>query len=102
MMVGKLGPVGSFISGVVTGAAAAIAAVRVAFIRPLKKRLDDIEDDIEEVDGKAERADNRSESNEYILLGDPDDPNYSGVAQDVKDIKEIVEEIRDETDGDDE
>jgi len=101
-MVGKLGPVGSFISGVVTGAAAAIAAVRVAFIRPIKKRLGAVEDDIEEVAEQAERADNRSESNEYILLGDDDDPNYTGVAKDVKDIKEIVEEIRDEDDGDDE
>jgi hypothetical protein len=102
MMVGKLGPLGSFISGIVAGAAAAVAVVRAAFIRPLKKRLDGIEDDIDEVGGRAERADNRSESNEYILLGDDDDPNYPGVARDVKEIKEIVEEIRDEDDGDDE
>jgi hypothetical protein len=97
-MTSKIGPLGSFISGAVAGAAAAIGAVRVAFIRPIEDRLGDVEDDIEDVGEKAERADNRSESNEYILLGDPDDPNYDGVAQDVKDIKEIVEEIRDKDD----
>jgi len=91
MKVGLLEAVGTAISAAVAFAVAVGGAVKYFLLRPFRERLDEVEE-------KANRADDRSESNEYILLGDDDDPNYSGVAQDVNEIKDMVEEIKDNQD----
>lgn len=84
------------IVGAVTGFGGAVlvlgALVKRAFLSPVKDRLEDVEE-------KAERADNRAEQHHFVLFGDPDDPNQTGLAEDVADIKDTVERIDDTVNG---
>jgi len=89
-----------FVGGVIAGISTLAATVKIVVVRPINNRIDDLEGRVDDVEDQSEKAAETAESNEYVLHGDPDDPNYSGVAQDVHEIKEIVEEIRDERDGD--
>jgi hypothetical protein len=99
----RLADLGAFIGGLATGASSALGAVKLILLRPLEKKVEQNEEALEDVETTAESAHTKAESNEYILLGDDEDPNYSGVAQDVADMKEtvehveeILEEVRDE------
>ena len=89
----RLGDVGTFVGGLAAGASSALGAVKLLLVRPIENRLDDVEDDLENVEETAEDAQSIAESNEYILLGDEDDPNYTGVAHDVAEMKETVEHV---------
>jgi len=89
----RLGDFGAFLSGIVTGVSSALGAAKLILIRPLENRVEENEEAIEDVEETAEEARSTAESNEYILLGDDEDPNYSGVARDVADMKETVEHV---------
>jgi fructose-1,6-bisphosphatase/inositol monophosphatase family enzyme len=104
-LLDALGPIGGFVSGLVTAALFVGGLIKKAFVNPVdetaekaKKKADknrkmineisDMQDEIEEIREQAERADDRSEQHRFVLFGDPDDPNQEGLAQDVHQIRE--------------
>jgi hypothetical protein len=89
----KFGGVGAFVGGLVAGASSAFAAAKLVLVRPIENRLDDVEDEVEETREIAEDAQGQAVSNRYTLEGDPDDPNYDGLAVDVAEMKETVEHV---------
>jgi len=89
----RLADLGAFVSGVVAGASSALGAAKLVLIRPLENRVDDVEDDVDDVKKVAEKAQKKAQSNERAIFGDEDDPNHSGVAQDVADMKETIEHV---------
>jgi len=89
----NLGDVGSFVGGIVVGIGGAVGAAKVVLLRPVEKKVKQNKSKVEENEELAEEAYKKARSNEYTLEGDPDDPNYSGVAQDVSDMKETVEHV---------
>jgi hypothetical protein len=110
-----LGPIGSFIGGVVAASVVVGGLIKRAFITPLEEDVDELGEEVEKAMSKAEEKPEEvrdelkeridevedqvvethgiARSNEYMIQGDEDDPNYSGLAQDVKEIKdEVVED----------
>jgi len=70
-----------------------LGAAKVALIRPLEKRLDDAEDDIDRLDDKASVAKERADRHERVLLN-PSNPQEDALVETVEETREIVEDIR--------
>ena len=88
--------------GFVTAAGAAWSFFKYTVKRPFNERVDEVEDELNETKELAERNSNRSEQHQFVLFGDPDDPNQTGIAHDVHDIKDTVDRIEtklDDRDG---
>jgi hypothetical protein len=89
----RSGGVGAFVGGLVAGVSGAYGAAKLLLVRPIEKRLDDVENEVEETREIAEGAQSQAVSNRYTLEGDPNDPNYDGLAVDVAEMKETVEHV---------
>lgn len=89
----RIGDVGAFVGGLAAGASSALGAAKLVLINPIESRLDDIEEEQEDTREVAEEAHEQAVSNRYTLEGDPDDPNYDGLAVDVAEMKETVEHV---------
>lgn len=61
--------------------------------KPLESDIKEVEEEVKETREIAEDAQSQAVSNRYTLEGDPNDPNYDGLAVDVAEMKETVEHV---------
>ena len=79
--------------GFITAVSAAWGVFEYTVKRPFNERVDEVESELKEAKELAEQNSNRSEQHQFVLFGDPDDPNQTGIAHDVHDIKDTVDRI---------
>ena len=74
-----------------------LGAAKLVLVRPIEKRLDDAEADIDELDDKASVAKERADRHERVLLN-PSNPQEDALVETVEETREIVEDIREMVD----